>query len=228
MFRKRQSRSAEKKIIYRKLQRLIIFLLVTAAVIYSFQVAEETVKPALNSSAEIKTRAIMEKLVLQSVYDVTTAPEEGTSGIIYTAQDETGKVSLVTLNTSLLNKIGTEISQNINTSVSKGEEHIMTINLGTILGSRILSQILPNLDFKVVPVGVSDVSYSTEFESVGINQTKYKVYINIDTEAKLRVPFMAERIKAQNTVLIAEAVIVGDVPETYADITSDEVSDYIN
>ena len=39
---------------------------------------------------------------------------------------------------------------------------------------------------------------------------------------------MAERIKAENTVLIAEAVIVGDVPETYADITSDEVSDYIN
>ena len=64
-------------------------------------------------------------------------------------------------NTSLLNKIGTEISQNINASVSKGEEHIMTINLGTILGSRILSQILPNLDFKLLENTSADILFDS-------------------------------------------------------------------
>ena len=225
---KRNHYRAEKKLLKRKLRQLIIFLLVAAAVIYFFQTAEDTVKPALNSTAEIKIKTIIKDLVLESVDDVTSSADGGASDIIFTSQDSDGKVSLVTLNTNLLNQIGTEISENVNKGVSEGKEHIMTINLGTILGSRILSQILPNIQFKVVPLGVSNVNYSTEFESAGINQTKYKVYINIDTEARLKVPFMTERIETQNTVLIAEAVIVGDVPDTYANIAEEQVSDYVN
>lgn len=218
--------------LYYKIRRVavavIIFLLMMTAVIYSFKMAEEIVKPAVNNSAELKTRQIVEKLVLQSVYDVIGQPDDTDSQIICTSSDSAGKVSLVTLNTSILNRIGTEIATVVNSSVSEGNEHIMRVNLGSILGSKILSQVLPNLHFKIIPVAVSDVSYTTEFESVGINQTKYKVFLNIDTEAKLMIPFMAERIKTQNTVLIAEAVIVGEVPQTYADITQDEVSDYIS
>ena len=227
MMRRRPDRGYRKRP-SRRLRRLIIFLLMTSAVIYSFQIAEKTVKPAVSSSAEFKTRMVIEKLVIQSVQEVTEKAQSKDAEIIHTTLDENGKISIITLDTNLLNLIGTEVSRVINENISETKEYIAYVNLGTILSSRVLSQILPSIELRVIPSGVSDISYATEFESAGINQTKYKVYINIDTEARLRIPFMTERIYTENTILIAEAVIVGDVPDTYADITQDEVSDYIS
>ena len=73
-----------------------------------------------------------------------------------------------------------------------------------------------------------NIGYNTEFESAGINQSKYKVYLHVKTETRLLVPFMSEKFTTENTVLIAEAVIVGDVPQTYANIPKDEMSDFIS
>lgn len=225
--KKRRDQELTKRLM-QKARRLIIFLLAVAVVIYSFQAAEKLLCPALSSSAEFKTRMVIEEVVHQSVYDVSERVGKGDADLISTSLDENGKISLVTLNTNMLNLIGTEIAQTVNADISEGKTYTAYVNPGSIFRSRIVSQLFPNIPFKVVPTGISEVRYTTEFEEAGINQTKYKVFINIDTEARLRIPFMTERVYAENTVLIAEAVIVGDVPDTYADITQDEVSDYIN
>ena len=41
-------------------------------------------------------------------------------------------------------------------------------------------------------------------------------------------PFMAENIHVENTVLAAESVIVGGVPDTYANIPADNISDFVS
>ena len=38
---------------------------------------------------------------------------------------------------------------------------------------------------------------------------------------------MSEKFRTENTVLIAEAVIVGDVPQTYTNIPKEEVSELV-
>ena len=81
--------------------------------------------------------------------------------------------------------------------------------------------------FDIIPVAVINVGYKTEFESAGINQSKYKVYLDVKTETRLLVPFMSEKFEADNTVLIAEAVIVGDVPETYTNIPKEDISELV-
>lgn len=133
---------------------------------------------------------------------------------------------MVTLNTPLLNKIGTEIAKRVNNDIYYNEKEQIRLSLGSLIGSKLLSQTGPYFNFDIVPVAVINVGYNTEFESAGINQSKYKVYLNVKTETRLLVPFMSEKFRTENTVLIAEAVIVGDVPQTYTNIPKEEVSEW--
>lgn len=239
-----QSKDTKRRKLTVKIKLLLALLIIAVVFVYSLMLIENTMKPSLNSAAEIKTKEFIEKIVMNAVYTVTEINEKsadlsgntedlsfagtGDNDIIKIRETEAGSISFVSLNTALLNKIGTRIAKIVNEGVSENSAQSVRISMGSLLGSKLLSQFTPNLKFDIIPVAVSDVSYKTEFESVGINQTKYKVYMNVNTEAKVLVPFMPDRISTESTVLIAEAVIVGDVPDTYANIPQDSMSDFVS
>ena len=60
-------------------------------------------------------------------------------------------------------------------------------------------------------------SLENEFISVGINQTMHKIYIDATIDLSVMVPGYESVVSVSTTVLIAETVIVGKVPDTYID-----------
>ena len=201
-----------------------LLMLTTCGFIFT----ENTMKHTLSTTAELKSKEIIEQVVNSAVYDLTHTEDGSELEIIYTDEDQEGQLQMVTLNTPLLNKIGTEIAKRVNDDIYYNETEQIRLSLGSLLGSKLLSQTGPYFTFDIVPVAVINIGYNTEFESAGINQSKYKVYLHVKTETRLLVPFMSEKFTTENTVLIAEAVIVGDVPQTYANIPQDEMSDFIS
>ena len=63
---------------------------------------------------------------------------------------------------------------------------------------------------------------------MGINQTKYKVYLQMDSQARVLAPFSINNIEVQNTILVAEAIIVGEVPEAYINVPGGSALDATN
>lgn len=211
----------------RKMKGILVLISLIVLVICAFIFIENTMKSTLSATAEIKSKEIMEQIINDAVYEMTRR-EDGTElEIIHTNEDAEGDLQLVTLNTSLLNKIGTEIAKRVNNDIYYNETEQIRMSLGSLMGSKLLSQTGPYFTFDIVPVAVINVGYKTEFESTGINQSKYKVYLDVKTETRLLVPFMSEKFEAANTVLIAEAVIVGEVPETYTNIPKEDVSELV-
>ena len=89
------------------------------------------------------------------------------------------------------------------------------VPIGAISGTKILSGTGPNINIKVMPVGSIDTEIKTEFESKGINQTVYRIYLNLICEIKIIMPYESISRKIENQILLVETGIVGDVPETY-------------
>ena len=220
---KRGSRKKKRKV-KSVLIAVSLLMLTTCGLIFT----ENTMKHTLSTTAELKSKEIIEQVVNSAVYDLTHTEDGSELEIIYTDEDQEGQLQMVTLNTPLLNKIGTEIAKRVNDDIYYNETEQIRLSLGSLLGSKLLSQTGPYFTFDIVPVAVINIGYNTEFESAGINQSKYKVYLHVKTETRLLVPFMSEKFTTENTVLIAEAVIVGDVPQTYANIPQDEMSDFIS
>ncbi len=212
----------------RKVKSVLIAVSLLMLTTCGFIFTENTMKHTLSTTAELKSKEIIEQVVNSAVYDLTHTEDGSELEIIYTDEDQEGQLQMVTLNTPLLNKIGTEIAKRVNDDIYYNETEQIRLSLGSLLGSKLLSQTGPYFTFDIVPVAVINIGYNTEFESAGINQSKYKVYLHVKTETRLLVPFMSEKFTTENTVLIAEAVIVGDVPQTYANIPQDEMSDFIS
>lgn len=55
----------------------------------------------------------------------------------------------------------------------------------------------------------------SEFSSAGINQTLHRIYLQIKCNVVILTPFSSVDESITSQVLLAEAVIVGDVPATY-------------
>ena len=62
------------------------------------------------------------------------------------------------------------------------------------------------------------VNYNTEFNSVGINQSNFKIWIDINTTVRIINPLQKKEIEFNRKVMIVDTVINGVVPENYMNI----------
>lgn len=97
--------------------------------------------------------------------------------------------------------------------------------MGVLTGSRFLSQLPIRTTIKVQPLSLTKITCSTGFESQGINQTRY--YVRCDVESRIRVlaPFTNETAQIRRSYQIAEAVIVGQVPDSYVVVPEESILD---
>lgn len=197
---------------------LILLMLVT---IYGIIFTEKIVKPNMAAIAEVKVKAMITQVVNDAIYDQFVA-NTSVSDLLTIKTDNEGNISLLQSNTMAMNNLATGLTQTVQGSYKTMKPMEVMVPIGSILGSPILSQLGPYIKLKVVPIGMSRVNFVTEFESTGINQTKYKVYLELDSQARVLAPFSINNINVQNTILVAEAVIVGEVPNSYINVPTKE------
>ena len=203
----------------------LVLLIVLA--IYSVVYTEKIVKPNVGAIAEVKVKAMITKIVNDAVHDQFASGAE--FGELLTIKtDQEGNISYVESNTIAMNSLATKLTQSVQQQYRWEEPVILSVPVGSIIGSQVLSQIGPYIDLKVLPIGMSRVNYKTEFESMGINQTKYKVYLEMDSQARVLAPFSINNINVENTILVAEAIIVGEVPDAYINVPPGSAMDATN
>ena len=132
---------------------------------------------------------------------------------------------MVQANTSLINKMVSSFAESLQKKYEAMDRKIVEISYGTLLGSKVLSQTGFGVEVKLLPLAVTKYDFETEFESQGINQTKYKIYIVLESSVQILQPFSKESVKVINKVLISEAVIVGDVPDSYVNVPKEDILD---
>lgn len=200
---------------------LILLLLVT---IYGVIFTEKIVKPNMAAIAEVKVKAMITQIVNDAIHEQFVA-DTSSSDLLTIKTDNEGNISYLESNTMAMNKLATGLTQAVQGNYKEMKPMNVKVPIGSILGSPILSQMGPYIELKVIPIGMSKVSFVTEFESTGINQTKYKVYLELDSQARVLAPFSIDNIFVENTILVAEAIIVGKVPDSYIIVPKENVLD---
>lgn len=194
---------------------LLILLMVMA--IYSVVFTEKIIKPNVAAIAEVKVKAMITQIVNDAVHEQFKTDAEVTE-LLTIKTDQEGNITYVESNTTAMNNLATKLTQSVQNKYKWEDAVLLNVPVGSIVGSQILSQFGPNIKLKVLPIGMSRANFKTEFESMGINQTKYKVFLQMDSQARVLAPFSINNIEVQNTILVAEAIIVGEVPSSYINV----------
>lgn len=204
---------------------VIIFVMAFMLLAYFIYYWSFTISPNLDKIAEMKAKLIVSKAVNEAIRD-RLYEESAAGNLLLVETDESGTMEMVQSNTPAINKLLSDLSAELQARYKNGNlEQKSTVPLGSILGSRIISQYGPSIELTIIPVAVSHMDFMTEFETQGINQTKYKVYAVLNTEARVLAPFTTDTIEIENTILIAEAIILGQVPQSYVNVPENEILD---
>lgn len=148
--------------------------------------------------------------------------------LIHVERDSEGKIKYLEPDSRLINRIVLEFMSGVNETYSMEDTQVVKVNLGVITGSKIISQMPFTTKIKVQPLSLTKFQYETEFETQGINQTRYCVYCTINSKIRILAPFTDKISEINRKFLLAEAVIVGDVPETYVDVPEEDILDALN
>lgn len=84
-----------------------------------------------------------------------------------------------------------------------------------MIGSKLFSGTGPKVKFRISHVGNIETDLRSEFTAKGINQTLHRIYLQVKCQVTILTPFNVIDTDITNQVLLAEAVIVGNVPDSY-------------
>lgn len=145
--------------------------------------------------------------------------------LINIEKDTQGKISLIKADVIKLNEIVTKIVSNIQEEFDKIPRITVFINMGSVSGISMLRNFDPKFEIELESAGRISSNVKTEFTSVGINQTQHKIYLQIASRVGILTPFSAFGKDIKTDVLLTEAVIVGEVPDSYYNLDGLESPD---
>lgn len=135
---------------------------------------------------------------------------------LYTIEkDEAGNVVIIKSNVVPINNMISDLAEGIQNRFNELEETEIKIPIGNMLGNYYFSGMGPSIQAKVLVSGTLENEIKSEFISKGINQTLHRVYVEFDCNVKIITPVKNFEKHINNQVIIAEYVIVGNIPDTY-------------
>ncbi len=203
---------------------LTVITVLLALCIAFFLLLKLAIEPNIEEIAKMRAEVLVSRSINKALAQQFSEknPQEELFTVI-TGED--GNMEIVQANSIEINILMSELSINLQEAFKQMKPEKYEVPAGSLIGSKIFSQIGPGVEISVVPMSVSSMDFKTEFESQGINQTKYKIYIILDCRVKVLAPFSSDTINSVNNILIAEAVILGDVPGNYVQVPKEDILD---
>ena len=137
--------------------------------------------------------------------------------IVYFEKDLNGKITALKTNMTEVNRLKTSILNIINDEILAMD----TTDLGIPMGSLVLPEFAsgrgPQIPIQILSISNSDASFESYFTEAGINQTLQKLTMNIIVDVSILVLGRAESFTVSSEVVVAETIIVGQVPDTFFD-----------
>lgn len=192
--------------------KLIILLCVLFLVLF-FIFFIKTIIPVFKANCLSKANSLGIQIVNEEVRKVMA--EYSYDDLIITHTDINGNINFLESNIISINEIISKIISNIQSEIDKNESSKVYINMGTISGISALKNVGPSVGITLETGGNVKAKINTEFSESGINQTLHRVYIDVETTVKIVTPIAVYSKMLESRVLIAEAIIVGDIPDTY-------------
>ena len=131
-----------------------------------------------------------------------------------------GKISGIDYNTKDINLFKAEVIKNIINCYENS--FIFKVYYTDAFNNPMLLNKGPSFNVRCSLIGGVSAKILSKFESVGVNQSKNSIYIEIAGNFYTGTSVFNTSDEFKYTVLVSESIIVGDVPDSYTNVEADE------
>lgn len=197
----------------RKTRKVFKFSTIVIVMIVSFSTIFNSTRPILDTLFKDKAKSVATIICNEESTKIITNYKY--EDLITIHRDKDNNITMIQSNITPINYIISDVGEKIQKRINETEKEKIHINLGSFLGSKLLSGIGPNIPIKISLVGNVETDLRSEFKSQGINQTIHRIYLQVDCKINILTPYQVTEESISNQVLIAENIIVGKIPEAF-------------
>ena len=197
----------------RKFCALVLLITVVTAVIFgSFRLKY---RDAIRDLSHTQVMNATSDLINDSIDTQIETGNIQYDRIVYFEKDLNGRITALKTNMSEVNRLKTDILNIINDEILE----LDTSDIGIPVGSLILPEFLSGRGFpipvQVLSIRNSDAAFTSNFSQAGINQTLHQLTMQVSVDVAILVLGRSESFTVTSQVVVAETIIVGQVPDTF-------------
>lgn len=196
----------------RFLIRLLLILLVLLVVL---ALLRSRLYPVIRSLAETQVKNTASDLINDAIAEQIAAGNIRYDRIVYFEKDLNGRITALKTNIGEINRLKTDVLNIINDEILSTDESSLGVALGSLFLPEFLSGKGPKLPVRILVIRNSEADFYSDFSEAGINQTLHKLNMEVFLDVTILVLGSTTEFTISSHMVVAETVIVGDVPETY-------------
>ena len=135
--------------------------------------------------------------------------------IVYFEKDLNGRITALKTNMAEVNRLKTDILNLINDEILALDTANITIPIGSLVLPEFFSGQGIGIPIQILSIRNSDGSFKSYCSEAGINQTLQQLTMDVSVDVSVLVLGKTESFTVSSQVVVAETVIVGQVPNTY-------------
>lgn len=194
---------------------LIIVAVAVTVVALTFSYFRGNVVPVFTTTCEAEVKAIAISAVNRATNSVLFNESVNYTDLFDVVKNNDGDVTLIEAKSTNINKFAREIAILTQRYLENNGHTEISIPLGTLSGITMFVGSGPDVNIEILPIGVANCDFYSEFKSAGINQTIHKIYVSVMLSVTVALPMSEINVETQSKILVIENLIVGRVPETY-------------
>jgi sporulation protein YunB len=198
----------------RKRKLFLVFLLLLAAFLSMLIPGSRYFRMLTGQMAISDAEDLVTMVINDTVRDVMASGEYDYSWFVTLERDNEGKIAAIATNVGHVNALSSKLLSDVVAASDRGELNL-SIPLGNLLGSNVMLGRGPRVPVKVTMLTSSHANFRNDMVSAGINQTKDQIILEMAVDINVLLPWQVLSTKVTKEVLVAETIIVGEVPDTY-------------
>ncbi len=203
--------------INKKVRRVWRCVLAVAVLLALTWQANRTVKPVAEALMSTQGSIMCNLAVNNALVEVLSSENVEYSKLVTLVYNESGNVVAIETNTTEINRLNALLTNRVNVALSELPESDVRIAVGTLTGWQWLSGRGPRIALRMVPSSYAESRLVNRFDSTGINQTRHQIMVEFTINLTVILAPYRCSLSVPADVCIAETVIVGTVPQAYAD-----------
>ena len=198
--------------IQRVLRRLLILIVVLVVLFLGLRSEYRSV---VNDLAQTQVKNTTSDLTNDAIAKQIASGEIQYDRIVFFEKNLDGRITALKTNMSEVNRLKTDILNIINDEILALDTSDIGIPLGSLFLPEFLSGKGPTIPVHILSIRNSDANFVSHFSQAGINQTLHRLNMEVSIDVAVLVLGQTSSFTLTSEVVVAETIIVGDVPQTY-------------
>ncbi len=171
--------------------------------------------PVVQNLAQTQVRNITSDLINDAILEQIAEGNIQYDRIVFFEKDLNGKITALKTNMAEVNRLKTDILNIINDQIMAEDTDHLGVPLGSLVFPEFLSGRGPEIPVKILSIRNSDATFHSYFSQAGINQTLQQLTMDVMVDVTILVLGRTDSFSVSSQVVVAETIIVGDVPDTF-------------